>query len=403
MIVKDYNSKKGILRIYYKENKRSKRELLYDIDENKKLILMYPEVKGYYLKEIRIEGFDELPKEFKSGGYISGGGLYYLSTRLEKKGIEKLTIIDVCQNQIRKSKSRLRAIMSYRDFKEYIRGMKRINSGATNEKVAHTNEFFSQTYPKYYIKTKSSSKRLFRKLIDGLDYSTIQHIKKDDIERLGQFYSEVLRIKGNVKIKGDKLLAATKRKIDTVAVEQIIDEFEAKLKEKGVSESDWGKFLRKNMFIINSRYIKCITEINVILGSARKMDFGLIDTQGFLDIFEIKKPETKLLSKTKDRGNYYLHSETVKAIAQAEKYLFHAESKRAILKEDLERSRKVKSEIIRPKALLLIGSGKQLDSKEKRDDFRLLRESYKNIQIILYDELLSQLKNQISKSYTEAK
>ena len=49
--------------------------------------------------------------------------------------------------------------------------------------------------------------------------------------------------------------------------------------------------------------------------------------------------------------------------------------------------------IVKPKAFLIIGSSTQLLNDDMRNDFRILRDSLKNIEIILYDELLERFKN----------
>ena len=111
-----------------------------------------------------------------------------------------------------------------------------------------------------------------------------------------------------------------------------------------------------------------------------------------MDIFEIKKPTTKLLSDSTDRGNHYWHSEATKAIVQAEKYLYNAEKSSLSLAADLKREAGISISVIRPKVILLIGNSNQLNSEKKKEDFRILRHSLKNIEIILYDELYDKLK-----------
>jgi hypothetical protein len=145
--------------------------------------------------------------------------------------------------------------------------------------------------------------------------------------------------------------------------------------------------------------VAAIPELNLSLASPRKVDFGLVDSNGYLDIFEIKRSSTQLLSLSKDRGNYYWHTDTTKAIVQAEKYLFNANRKATSLKEDIRRERDINVSIIIPKSYLIIGSSAQLKNKAMREDFRILRNSLKNVEIILYDELLSRLKYQLKKIY----
>lgn len=109
-------------------------------------------------------------------------------------------------------------------------------------------------------------------------------------------------------------------------------------------------------------------------------------------MFEIKKPTTPPLYKNTDRGNYYWHTETVKAITQAEKYLFESERKEPVLSEDIKRENNEDVEVIKPKVFLVIGSSEQLDKNNMKEDFRILRESLKNVNIILYDELYERFK-----------
>ena len=57
--------------------------------------------------------------------------------------------------------------------------------------------------------------------------------------------------------------------------------------------------------------------------------------------------------------------------------------------------------VVKPRAILITGHSEQLDTEEKRDDFKVLRQSLKNIDIILYDELLEGLENQKNKYYDQ--
>ncbi len=182
-------------------------------------------------------------------------------------------------------------------------------------------------------------------------------------------------------------------------MDEIIGEFD-KLLSKTTSESDLWKFLKNKIFLTTWKYIWIIPEINVKLWGDREVDFWLLDVWNYLDIYEIKTHKTPLLAKSQDRSNYYWHADTVKAIVQAEKYLHHAKKKASDLKNDLkdELTRKwifiPDFKVIEPKAFLIIGHSNQLDSDPKKDDFRILRQWLKNVEIVLYDELLETLRNQ---------
>ena len=107
------------------------------------------------------------------------------------------------------------------------------------------------------------------------------------------------------------------------------------------------------------------------------------------------------MSKETDRGNYYWHAETVKAIVQAEKYLYNAERKASTLADDIRREERIDVKVIKPRAILIIGHSNQLDDDNKKEDFKVLRKSLKNIEIVLYDELVEGMENQKNKYYDQ--
>ena len=47
--------------------------------------------------------------------------------------------------------------------------------------------------------------------------------------------------------------------------------------------------------------------------------------------------------------------------------------------------------IVRPKGYIIAGTRNQLTSTEMLDDFRILSEALKNIDVLLYDDLLNNL------------
>ena len=49
--------------------------------------------------------------------------------------------------------------------------------------------------------------------------------------------------------------------------------------------------------------------------------------------------------------------------------------------------------IIHPRGIIVAGTKKELNTPKKRNHFKNLRESLKNIEFVLYDELLDRLKN----------
>lgn len=53
--------------------------------------------------------------------------------------------------------------------------------------------------------------------------------------------------------------------------------------------------------------------------------------------------------------------------------------------------------IVRPRGYIIVGQSSQFENSKMEDDFRLLAGSLKNVDVILYDELLGSLKNLVKR------
>lgn len=394
---------KGLFHIYTWENEdKASRQLVYTIDKKNKIIKFFPKDK-IPIEEVIIEGFSDLSSEFNKNGYFKQGLNYYLNKKFENLNVNSFIISRDKDNSLRKlpKKKSYNIVLNYNSFSKLTTGLTHISSEAKTERSTYVDELFHEVYPKVYKKVpKTSAKGRARRFVRNIDSSIISELSPQDIEKLVEFFSVLITKRYTSSKSRLELLEAAKIKVDQIAINDVISRFKQLLKEDP-SEAKWGEFLQKNLFLVESKYVAVIPELNVMLASQRKVDFGLVDAYDYLDIFEIKKPSTKLLSAKTDRGNYYWHSETNKAIVQAEKYLFNASRKASALKEDIKRERKIDVDIIKPKAVVIIGSSDQLKNASMREDFKILRDSLKNVEIVLYDELLTRLSNQLTKIYSE--
>jgi len=394
----------GLKLIYaFEEDAPDIRFLVYRIDSANRLIEFIPKPSDdFALDSIILEGFSALPDEFAPAGYIQTGLMYYLDKKIREGRISRLTISSSRPDSIRKvrNKDQYRMVLNYASFRNLKSRLTHITTEAKKERSAYVDGFFHSLFPNRFSPISFAARRRATRVVRDIDEDIIPHLSKDDTERLLDFYRSFLSQKYTSLPHKLRLLGAAKVRVDEVALSAVIRQFE-ELLDDNPAESRWGQFLKKNLFLIESKYIKIISELNVVLAGARKVDFGLIDSQGYLDLFEIKKPSTRLLASRKDRGNYYWSSQAVKALVQAEKYLFNADRKASSLAEDINRERGLTVRVVRPRVVVVMGHSDQLDSETKREDFRVLRMSLKNLEIVLYDELLERLRNQMSKIYIE--
>ena len=135
--------------------------------------------------------------------------------------------------------------------------------------------------------------------------------------------------------------------------------------------------------------------MNIALVTTKFPDFSLITHDGYLDILEIKKPNTPLLKEDSSRDNYYWDAEITKSLIQVENYIenisHHADAIRSQIKDNL----KIDLKILRPRGIVLAGDTRKFSSQKEKDDFRLLSLATKNVSFVTYDELLSRLNNYI--------
>lgn len=58
---------------------------------------------------------------------------------------------------------------------------------------------------------------------------------------------------------------------------------------------------------------------------------------------------------------------------------------------DIRRSKGLEVNIVRPRGYIIAGRRSQLNTAKMQDDFRILNESLKNVDVILYDDLVTGL------------
>ena len=169
----------------------------------------------------------------------------------------------------------------------------------------------------------------------------------------------------------------------------------------GVSERMWQEQIHRLLRFLYPKYIAGIREVTIKGADHNKRpDFLLIDANGYVDILEIKKPDTLLLScQPSYRNNYVPARELSGTIQQIENYIFclNTWGKEGEQKLQKQLSSKlpanVTPKIINPQGILLLGRSNQFNHQQEKD-FELIKRQYKHIaEIITYDDLLQRIDN----------
>jgi len=282
------------------------------------------------------------------------------------------------------------------DVNAEVRTTKRIK----NEEIkAEVRQFLAANFAKQFKEYKGATPRYAGGLAEALNHKDlIARLSDDDRVRLEEFIPKYLSsIKGTLKAKNklkvifDSLDAGKK-----VYFEKIIKEFKQKLSRSVQSETVWQKFLSNYILVLRNTYGEVLEKESVSL-QGKFPDFMLIDPYSYLDIYEIKRPNTVLMSFDKSRSNYFWSTEMSKAISQVENYIHQIERNSDALINDIRKAKAIDVNIVRPRGYIIAGCRDQLKNPKMLDDFRILVHSMKNLDVILYDDLKNNLEAFVSR------
>lgn len=174
-------------------------------------------------------------------------------------------------------------------------------------------------------------------------------------------------------------------------------------------EIAWQNFFRSNDWIfgygLDYRFLG-ILQKEAIVGSA---DVGgqdavindfLLGCNKFTVLVELKKPETPLFGKDKNRSNAWtLSTELISSFSQ----ILEQKASWQVLSESNasgnfdDDGKPIKQKTVDPKSILVIGSTSQFEAEDKEAQikaktFELFRRDSRNIEVITYDELYERTK-----------
>lgn len=393
---------KSIKKQNIEENTDENGILVYRVDKTKKTIEYFVKKdssrQGFEFPVIYFDGFDKLPSGFYSNGFGITSGGYLLRDKLYTAFKEKfiLQISSVSKSKILKRKNTHLVILNYEDLQSFQNRIREIKKDKNAESQIAADFYMNRFFPEHFLETEEIDESLYQEnqiaqILNKLDLVT--NLSKEDTEALLKFYPEFLEIAGSKLSGKKKLIQISKNKTETeiIYLESVTKEFEKKLGQNLV-ENKWQEFLREYILLFNTNYSTFIEKASISL-SGKYPDFMLIDIYNFLDIYEIKKPSTNLLKHDDSRDNYYWDVELSKAISQVENYIDEISRNSLAFKEVIKKKKGIEIRVIKPRAFIIAGHSSQLDNQTKEENFRLLNTSLKNVEVILYDELLSSLNN----------
>jgi hypothetical protein len=380
---------------------------LYIDKKKKEVIYSVSKESGQYkhIKEIKFEGFIELPKGFYKEGFglVSPAGTFLLSALASELGSIRLIVTKDGESKIRKLRSVFHVTIKHSDYVKVLEALREIGAERNQKSRDLVRQELAKLYSDEFSYDKDGVETLYAyaedkiaKILHG-EENIVEKLSKNDITAITEAYGELARTdKLGLGKKDLKIIAKSKSATEKVYLEKVVKEFEQKLGKATQTESEWQTFLHDYILLFNTSYMEVLEKMSVSLGG-KYPDFMLLNVYNYIDIYEIKKPSTGLLRRDASRNNYYWDVEICKAIIQIENYIHLLNKNSATFREEVGRSHGVDIKVVRPRGFIIAGVSDQLTDEKMRDDFRLLSSSLKNIDIVPYDDLLNNLKNLLNR------
>jgi hypothetical protein len=219
-----------------------------------------------------------------------------------------------------------------------------------------------------------------------LSPNILPKLSSEDKEAVNQILPEFL--------KTEAMSSIAIKAVEIDSLKRLAAEFKAELNNQH-PESWWQNYIQARILLMQQGYIRPVEKMNVAIGNTKYPDFALVTHDNYLDILEIKKPDTTILKEDKSRGNYHWDTEISRAIIQVENYLEHIANQAAEVRSFVKDNYALELKVVRPRGFILAGNSAEFSTQKQRDDFRLLSHGLKNVTVITYDELLVRLENHI--------
>lgn len=366
-----------------KKNKKSSKRALKNTKKKVDYVTVSNKGYGNKLKGIKIYFEGKKPKGLKKDGSIVFGK-HILEALTRKFGPKFRLIISKDGNSIKLERGIYRVRVSQITFKSMNDELRERTRDIKNDIVS---KFLSKIYPDHFTANETPV-YIPGTLSHILGSEILPRISIEDRDAINKFIPDFI---ASESLNTVSTLSA-KSQIKTL--KQLAEDLKNAI-EGSYAESWWQTYIKKNILIIQQGYIAAIEKMNISIGGTKFPDFSLVTHDGYLDILEIKKPNTNLLKADTSRGNYFWDPEVSKAIIQSENYIetvsHHADAVRTYILDNFG----INLKVMRPRGIILAGDTRKFGTAKEKDDFRLLSLSTKNIVFVTYDELLSRLQNYI--------
>ncbi|MET3115718.1 hypothetical protein AAKU52_003475 [Pedobacter sp. CG_S7] len=236
---------------------------------------------------------------------------------------------------------------------------------------------------------------------DLYESSVITSIIRDYVDSVPDYRTKYENYLNNRKAVKPSDLGPALKDQELHKFQLILEKLELMLHQQtGYSENQWQEEILTIITLIYPKYVYAFKSVQLKRKDQTDLyvDILLIDSGGYADIIEIKKPfDSVILTKATYRDNHIPYRELSGTIMQIEKYIYHlnrwgADGEKFLTQKLLGLPDGFEVKLTNPGGLVIMGRDNNLTPDQRRD-FEVVKRKYKNIMDILtYDELLRRLK-----------
>lgn len=349
-------------------------------DETEEKVLIYTFIKGNIdyvfegesIKKIVIESETELPIFLNGFGYgfTENSINNYFRYNFKNDSVSEI-IISESKESSKKGKS---IIFNKVDFEQLINSINQEQRACNDTKKILIKNLIVEAFPKinFDVQETNNNKTL---ILRNLNDKLIEKLTSDEIQQIGDFYVKATRkFKAGHIIK--KMTTGLLKNAQLLTLQEIIVRYE-KLLADNTPESEWQKFFDEFITLFDSRYVHKINYKNIATGITKYPDLVLVDIYGYIDFYELKKSGTELIQYDKSHKTWYWSKDVSMVISQASDYLQKSKehaltySKAIKTETETETEEGLEVNIINPRAIIVIGTTKQLDTEKNETTLKI--------------------------------
>jgi len=163
--------------------------------------------------------------------------------------------------------------------------------------------------------------------------------------------------------------------IQQAKISNAVSQLESKI-EDFESEDDFQNLFEKHTWFFSNQYIEGVDR-ELLHGA--EVDFALKSVNGYLDMIELKTPDSDVVKFDSSHDNWVPRAGLTKAIVQLQNYIQESEQ----LQDYIENSQGV--QVLKPRGTVVIGSDL---TEEQRDGLRVIESHLTRVNLVTFTDLL---------------